>query len=179
MVQTRNPASRPKARVSFAVYGHVGRRFDELLLTPTLEIGGVYASGDDRGSVYKQFDPILPDPFTYGAFDVFGLSNHMGGNARLTVVPWTDATIGVDYRYARLARGEGEWIGCETAPQGHGLVGCLHRRRKVPGGCERIGVAAERVRKLSPVPRYVARQRDQFRCGVAGFLEPARQGVPG
>lgn len=112
---------------AFAVYGHVGRRFDELLLTPTLEIGGVYASGDDRGSVYKQFDPILPDPFTYGAFDVFGLSNHMGGNARLTVVPWTDATIGVDYRYARLARGEGEWIGGYVngigAPEGpSGLV---------------------------------------------------------
>ncbi|MBL8606125.1 MAG: alginate export family protein [Myxococcales bacterium] len=95
---------------AWAAYAHVGRRFDELVLTPTIQIGGLYASGDDRGAKYKQFDPLLPDPFTYGAYDAFGFSNHVGGNARVTVSPWSDATLGADYRYARLANGAGEWI---------------------------------------------------------------------
>jgi hypothetical protein len=96
---------------AWAAYAHVGRKFEELALTPTLEVGAVYASGDSGASTYRQFDPLLPDPMTYGAFDAFGWSNHMSANARVSIVPFTDAMLGADYRYARLANGAGEWIG--------------------------------------------------------------------
>jgi hypothetical protein len=43
--------------------------------------------------------------------DLFGWSNMFDASARVEVSPWTDGTVGVEYRHARLAKGSGEWIG--------------------------------------------------------------------
>lgn len=107
-----------------AVYG--GRTFDTIVWTPTLRIGGSYASGDDGGTTYKQFDPILPDVHTWhGAMDVFAWSNLIEGHASVTVAPWTDTQLGVEYRYARMAEAGGDWLGgylssIGRAPEPHG-----------------------------------------------------------
>jgi Alginate export len=99
-------------RRAFAVAAYGGRTFDTLVWTPTLRLGGSYASGDDGGTTYKQFDPILPDVHTWhGAMDVFAWSNLVEGHASVSVVPWTDATFGVEYRYARMAEAGGDWLG--------------------------------------------------------------------
>ncbi len=98
-------------RSAFAEAAHVARTFDTLALSPTLRIGGAYASGDDGGGTYKQFDPLLPDVHTWhGAMDIFAWSNLVEGNARLSVVPWTDTTLWLEYRYARLAQPSGDWL---------------------------------------------------------------------
>jgi hypothetical protein len=90
--------------------------FDQLALTPTFRIAGSYASGDDgSGSTYKQFDPLLPDPQRFhGQMDLFGWSNELDASARAQVVPWTDTTVALEYRYARLAEATGEWISSYT-----------------------------------------------------------------
>lgn len=98
---------------AWAGAGHVAKLLDQVALTPTIRIGGSYASGDDgSGGTYKQFDPLLPDVQRFhGQMDLFGWSNVMDAQARVSVVPWTDTTFGVEYRYARLAQAQGEWIG--------------------------------------------------------------------
>jgi hypothetical protein len=99
---------------AFAFAGHVSRTFDTIAWTPTLRLGGSFASGDDGSdpSKFKQFDPLLADPHTWhGAMDLFAWSNAGEGNARVTVVPWTDTSFGLDYRYARLVESRGEWVG--------------------------------------------------------------------
>jgi len=106
-------------RSAFAGAFFVGRTFDSLAWTPTFRVGGSYASGDDGGSTYKQFDPILPDVHTWhGALDVFSWSNLVEGHASAAVVPWNDAQIGIEYRYARLADTRGEWVGGYLATVG-------------------------------------------------------------
>ena len=108
-----------KNRSAYAAAGHVSKTLPELVLTPTFRIGASYASGDDGGSTYKQFDPMLPDPQRFhGQMDLFAWSNVMDASARASVVPWTDTTFGVEYRYARLARGSGEWVGSYLTPIG-------------------------------------------------------------
>jgi hypothetical protein len=97
---------------AWAAYGHVSKLLDQVALTPTVRIAGSYASGDDGSSTYKQFDPLLPDPQRFhGQMDLFGWSNVMDASARVSVVPWTDTSFAVEYRYARLAEARGEWIG--------------------------------------------------------------------
>lgn len=97
---------------AWAAYGHVSKLFDQVALTPTFRIAGSYASGDDGGSTYKQFDPLLPDPQRFhGQMDLFGWSNLIDASARATVVPWTDTSFSLEYRYARLAQARGEWVG--------------------------------------------------------------------
>jgi len=97
---------------AFAVAGHVSKTLPEVSLTPTFRIGASYASGDDRSGKYKQFDPLLADPQRFhGQMDLFAWSNAGDVSGRAQIVPWTDTTFSLEYRYARLAKASGEWIG--------------------------------------------------------------------
>lgn len=96
---------------AWAAAAHVSKNVDQLIFAPTFRLSGSYASGDDRKGVYKQFDPLLADPQRFhGQMDLFAWSNMMDAAGRIQIVPWTDATFGLEYRYARLAQGRGEWI---------------------------------------------------------------------
>jgi hypothetical protein len=98
-------------RAAYAAAAHAGYTFEGLVMTPTVRVGGSLASGDDSSGDYKQFDPLLPDVHThYGAMDVFSWSNIAEVNARVSVVPFTDVTFGLEYRYARLMEASGEWL---------------------------------------------------------------------
>ncbi len=97
---------------AYAAAGHVSKTFAELSLTPTFRVGGSYASGDDGSGTYHQFDPLLADPQRFhGQMDLFAWSNALDVSGRVQVIPWTDTTFGLEYRYARLAEAKGEWIG--------------------------------------------------------------------
>lgn len=98
---------------AFALAGHVGRTFEELIGTPTLRLGGSFASGDDMASgKYRQFDPLFPDPSAWhGAMNLFAWSNQLEGNARVSAIPWTDTVLALEYRFARLAETRGAWVG--------------------------------------------------------------------
>jgi hypothetical protein len=97
-------------RAAWAVASHVARIFDRAIWTPTVRLGVAYASGDEAGSRYRAFDPLLPDVRTWhGAIDVFAWSNEAEANARLAIVPWTDGQIAIEYRYAMLAQAAGAW----------------------------------------------------------------------
>ncbi len=97
---------------AFAAAAHVSKSFDTIALSPTLRVSGSYASGDDNGSTYKQFDPILADPQRFhGQMDLFAWSNQMDVAGRVQVVPLTDTTLGFEYKWARLAESAGEWVG--------------------------------------------------------------------
>ncbi len=99
-------------RRAFALAAYGGKTLDALVWTPTVRLGGSYASGDDGGTTYKQFDPILPDLHVWhGAMDVFSWSNMIEGHASVSVVPFTDTQFGVEYRYARMAESGGDWLG--------------------------------------------------------------------
>ncbi|HEY3817989.1 MAG TPA: alginate export family protein [Polyangiaceae bacterium] len=97
-------------RGAWAAAGHVAYAFEHVALSPTVRLGGSYASGDDGGSTYRAFDPLLPDVHTwYGAMDLFTWSNEIEGSARVAITPFTDAEAAVEYRYARLAQPGGAW----------------------------------------------------------------------
>lgn len=97
---------------AWAAAARVEKTLAELALNPTFHVSGSYASGDDRKGVYKQFDPLLADPQRFhGPMDLFAWSNMMDLGAGVQVVPLTDTTVSLGYRYARLAQGRGEWIG--------------------------------------------------------------------
>jgi hypothetical protein len=113
-------------RASYAAAAHVSRTFDSIGISPTVRVGGSYASGQGAGSgtTYTQFDPILPDVHThYGLMDALSWSNIIEGNARVTVVPFTDTTLGFQYRYARLADASGEWLNAYLALVGRASAG--------------------------------------------------------
>ncbi len=110
-------------RSAWAAAAHVGRTFPELVLTPSLDVGGSYATGDEGGGKYTQFDPILPTVHThYGAMDLFSWSNTADVNARLGVVPFTDTTLAFEYRYARLVEASGEWLNAYLTPVGQPIT---------------------------------------------------------
>jgi hypothetical protein len=97
---------------AYAAAAHVAKTFNEVRLTPTLRLGGSYASGDDGSGTYHQFDPLLADPQRFhGQMDLFSWSNAIDVSGRAQIVPWNDTTFAVEYRYARLAEASGEWIG--------------------------------------------------------------------
>jgi hypothetical protein len=101
----------PIDRSAWAVNGYVARTFESFFWTPTVRIGGAFASGDNGVGAYKQFDPILADPLAHGAMDVFAWSNLLEGHARISFVPWTDGRASLEYRYARMADAQGDWVG--------------------------------------------------------------------
>jgi hypothetical protein len=116
---------------AYAAAAHVSKTLAEVSLTPTFRLGGSYASGDDRSGTYRQFDPILADPQRFhGQMDLFAWSNALDVSARAQIVPWTDTSFGLEYRYARLAEASGEWIGSymqaigsATPPPGYAQAG--------------------------------------------------------
>jgi Alginate export len=98
-------------RSAYAGAAYLSKRLERVALTPTIRIGGAYASGDDGNGTYKGFDPLLPDTHVlHGAMDVFAWSNEIEGNARVTVVPVAETTVSVEYRYAQMATASGEWL---------------------------------------------------------------------
>jgi len=116
---------------AFAAAGHVSKTLTDVRLTPTFRVAGSYASGDDGGRTYRQFDPLLADPQRFhGQMDLFAWSNMADVAGRAEIVPWTDTSFGLEYRYARLAESSGEWIGSyltavgsSTPPPGYGASG--------------------------------------------------------
>ncbi|HEY1697294.1 MAG TPA: alginate export family protein [Polyangiaceae bacterium] len=102
--------ARAEDRSAFASAGHVAYAFEHVALTPSIRLGGSFATGDSGGSKYQGFDPILPDVHTwYGAMDLLTWSNEIEANARVAIVPWTDGVAAVEYRYMRLAQAAGAW----------------------------------------------------------------------
>lgn len=102
---------RTKDRFAWAAAGNVARTFDGIVGSPTLQFGMSAASGDDGVGVYKQFDPMLPDVHVHhGALNVLSLSNLLDVGGKLTLVPFKEAKLGVEYRYASLLNGRGEWL---------------------------------------------------------------------
>jgi hypothetical protein len=100
-----------ESRSAYAAAAHVAYTFAMVVLTPTLRLGGAYASGDDGSNTYKQFDPILPEVHTWhGAMDIFAWSNLVEINGRASVVPLTDTSLSLEYRYARMAEPSADWL---------------------------------------------------------------------
>lgn len=102
------------ARAAWAASGHVARAFDTALLQPTVRVAASYASGASAGAAsgtaYRAFDPLLADVHVWhGAMDVFTASNEEEVSARVGIVPFSDGSAAVEYRYARLAQSSGEW----------------------------------------------------------------------
>lgn len=109
---------------AFAAAGHVSKKLEDVWLTPTLRIGGSYASGDDGGSTYRQFDPLLPDVQTFhGPTDLFAWSNLVDVSGSVSVVPFSFSTLTLGYRYARLADASGEWVGSYLRALGRAPAG--------------------------------------------------------
>jgi hypothetical protein len=97
-------------RAAWAAAGHVAFAPEGIVLHPSLQVGGDYASGDSGGRTYRTFDPLLPDVHRWhGAMDLFAWSNEAEANARAAVVPWTDGVAAVAYRYVRLAQPGAAW----------------------------------------------------------------------
>jgi alginate export protein len=106
-------------RAAWAAAGHVAHTFERVMLLPTVRLGISYASGDDGGSTYRGFDPLLPDVHVWhGAMDLFAWSNEEEASARVAIVPWTDALAGFEYRFARLAQPGGTWWTAYLTPIG-------------------------------------------------------------
>jgi hypothetical protein len=98
------------SRAAWAAAGHVAFAPEGVLLHPSLQVGGDYASGDTAGAKYRTFDPLLPDVHRWqGAMELFAWSNEAEANARAAIVPWTDGVLAVEYRYARLAQPGAAW----------------------------------------------------------------------
>jgi hypothetical protein len=118
----------------------VSHTFEMLALTPTIRLGGSYASGDDGSGKYKQFDPLLPDVHAWhGAMDVLAWSNELEANARVTIVPWTDVSFSAEYRFAELAQASGDWLNAYL-----GVVGSAPGNTNLALGHEIDGVVGWR-----------------------------------
>jgi hypothetical protein len=100
---------------AWAAAGYVEKTLDELVLAPTLRLEGDYASGATGNTSNAQFDPLLPDVHDHGAMDLFAWSNTVQASGRVTVTPWTEGRVAVEYRYARLAE-EGSWLDSYLSP---------------------------------------------------------------
>jgi hypothetical protein len=109
---------------AWAAAGYVEKKLEGVALTPTLRLEADYASGDDGGSTYRQFDPLLPDVHTlHGGMDLLSWSNTAEASARVSAVPWAEGRVAVEYRYARLAESTGEWLDGYLGVIGHGRAG--------------------------------------------------------
>jgi hypothetical protein len=108
------------ARRAFALFGRVGKTFEEQRFAPGFQVGGAYASGDDGDGTYTQFDPILPDVHAFrgfrGALDAFAFSNIVEGNLGVHAAPSGETKVALHYHYARLANSRGEWRNAYLLP---------------------------------------------------------------
>jgi hypothetical protein len=99
-----------KDRSAWAAASHVAYTFHGAFLEPALRLGGAYASGGTRASLYRGFDPLLPDVHEWhGAMDLFAWSNEEEVSAGAQVAPWSRASLLAEYRYVRLADAGGAW----------------------------------------------------------------------
>jgi hypothetical protein len=111
-------------RRAYAAAAHVAREFEQAVGRPSVRAGAAYASGDEGKSTFGTFDPLLPDVHTWhGAMDLFAWSNEAEVSAGATVVPWTDATASLEYRYARLAQAQAGWTSGNLVPIGRAGAG--------------------------------------------------------
>lgn len=154
---------------AWAAAAHVAKTLDQVALTPTFRVAGSYASGDDRKGVYKQFDPLLADPQRFhGQMDLFGGSNMMDIAGRAELVPWVDTSFALEYRWARLAEGRGEWIGSYLTAVGSGarppLVVTTPAPARSAGGETDLG------HELDVVVRYRPWLPLELRAGWSGLL---------
>ncbi|MDF2692000.1 MAG: hypothetical protein K0S65_383 [Labilithrix sp.] len=155
---------------AWAAAASVSKTIDQLLFTPTFRVAGSYASGDDRKGVYKQFDPLLADPQRFhGQMDLFGWSNMMDVAGRAQVVPWTDAAIALEYRYARLAQGGGEWVGSYLTAMGSGTRPPLVTTTPTPAG-PAASSESELGHELDVVFTYRPWVPFELRAGWSGLL---------
>jgi hypothetical protein len=108
--QLGDASSYAASREAWAAAGHVEHVFELALWRPTARLGVSYASGDSGGAKYRAFDPLLPDvQVWHGAMDLFSWSNEEEASGSVSVAPWVDGVVGVEYRYARLAVQGGLW----------------------------------------------------------------------
>ncbi len=122
----RAAALSDEAVAAYAAAGYVEKKLGDVLLEPTLRVEADYASGDAGGAKYAQFDPLLPDVHTlHGAMDVFAWSNAVQASGRVSVEPWRGGTVAVEYRYAQLARAQGEWLDAYLVDVGRGRGGSV------------------------------------------------------
>jgi hypothetical protein len=98
-------------RFAWAATANLGYAFEHVQFDPALAVGVAYASGDDGGSTYRAFDPMLPDVHTdvNGAMDLFAWSNIQEVFGRVSIAPWADAVASLGYRYVTLAEPGGAW----------------------------------------------------------------------
>ncbi|HEY1960242.1 MAG TPA: alginate export family protein [Polyangiaceae bacterium] len=99
-------------RLAGAVVADASRRFDGVVLTPTIAIGGSFASGGRSSTQYNQFDPLYPDVQSeHGLLGAFAWSNLIDAHGTVSIVPTQNLRIAADYRYARMvAPSTGEWL---------------------------------------------------------------------
>jgi hypothetical protein len=99
-------------RLAYAVAGDASRRFDGIVLTPTVKIGAALASGGRSSSQYNQFDPLYPDVQVYhGLLGAFAWSNLIDARGSVDIVPTANLHVSAEYHYARmLDTNSGEWL---------------------------------------------------------------------
>ena len=99
-------------RLAGAVIADASRRFDGIVLTPTVKIGGSYASGGRSSTQYNQFDPLYPDvQVDHGMLGAFAWSNLIDAHGSVSIVPTTNLRVTATYTYARtVAASTGEWL---------------------------------------------------------------------
>ncbi|HVH45577.1 MAG TPA: alginate export family protein [Labilithrix sp.] len=155
---------------AWAAAAHVSKTLEQLLFSPTFRAAGSYASGDDGRGVYKQFDPLLADPQRFhGQMDLFGWSNMMDVAGRAQIAPMTDVTASLEYRYARLAQGRGEWIGSYLSAIGSSTPPPLVTTTPAPTGRPPSN-EAELGHELDVVFTYRPWLPLELRAGWSGLL---------
>lgn len=101
----------------------VEKTIDAIYWDPTIRVGGSIASGHDGGTVYRQFDPLLPDVHRFhGLSDLFGSSNIADVHGGISVTPSDETRLALDYRYLRFYDSQGEWISAYTTTVGRGAT---------------------------------------------------------
>jgi hypothetical protein len=142
-------------RRAWAAFVHADETFETAPLTPSVRLGASYASGDDAaGGAYTAFDPLLPDVHVhFGAMNAFAWSNTVQAHLRGGVVPFADATLSVEYRYARLAQADGEWVN-----------GNLQAIGRATGASADLGHELDVLFSYAPWPAL------ELRAGYAGVL---------
>ncbi|MFO0663489.1 MAG: alginate export family protein [Polyangiaceae bacterium] len=102
---------------------NVEKTFDSVYWDPTVAVGGTVASGHDGGTVYRQFDPLLPDVHRFhGLSDLFGSSNIGDVHGSVAVIPTEETRLALEYRYLRFFDSSGEWISAYTTTIGRGAT---------------------------------------------------------